>query len=615
MRFASLESVRRSGAVALRRFPLPIACAWAAFAIFDGSIVIGLHHPGWLAAGLMLCLGIPSCFALARWSERRGPGRPALERLLPQLGAVLILAVIAWQWPHWSGAIQWRRYVQLSLLAHALVAFLPYLAVREPNGFWQYNRLLLERFVLATIFATVLMAGLMGALGALSPLFGIGVPGEAFSLVANWAFFVFHPWFFLAGIPEDFESLEARRDYPATVRIFAQFILVPLVAVYQVLLSAYLLKVVVTGKWPSGLIGWLVSAEAIAGMLAILLVHPVRERAENLWVRTFARGFYIALIPSIVMLGLSIGKRVAQYGVTEDRYFVIALTVWLGAVSIYFMVRRDGDIRLIPITLAALACFTFGGPWGAYRTSLASQRARLVRLLEQNGMWNAGKPAPATSELSYRARRDLSSQLTYLLGTHGAAMRPLLGAALAGADSIFDDPDRVSGSERAGRVATRLGFTYVNSWEAASDSGGAFSWNLPWTDTVQATAVDGLSYHVEIDNVFAKFKAGPRSLVIWCDDRGHRLVLGDDHGRGGPLPPVDPVDTLAFASLDSLVAASRAPRAPGAMPPRVELAGPGARGMFQVKYLTGQERPEFHMMGLTGHLYFSLTDTAAITQP
>lgn len=615
MRFTSLESVRRSGAVALRRFPLPIACAWAACAIFDASIVIGRTHPRLFAAGLMLSLGIPTCFALARWSERFGPGRPALARLLPQIGAVLILAVIAWLWPHWSDAIQWRRYVQLSLLAHALVAFLPYLAVREPNGFWQYNRLLLERFVLVTIFATVLMAGLMGALGALRPLFGIDVPGETFGLVATWAFFVFHPWFFLAGIPEDFESLEARRDYPATVRIFAQFILVPLVAVYQVLLSAYLLKVVVTGKWPSGLIGWLVSAEAIAGMLAILLVHPVRERAENLWVRTFARGFYIALIPSIVMLGLSIGKRVAQYGVTEDRYFVIALTAWLGAISLYFVVRRDGDIRWIPITLAALACFTFGGPWGAYRTALASQRARLVRLLEQNGMWTAGKLAPAPRALSYGARRDLSSQLAYLLGTHGDAMRPLLGTALAGADSIFDDPDRVAGSERAERVAARMGFTYMNSWEAASDSGGAFSWNMPGTDTVHATAVDGFAYHVEISNVFAEFKAGSRSLVIWCDDRGHRLLLGDDHGRGGPLPPMDPVDTLAIASLDSLIEASRAPRTPGAMPPRAELAGPGARGMFQVKYLSGHERPEFRMTALTGHLYFSLTDTTAILRP
>ena len=51
---------------------------------------------------------------------------------------------------------------------------------------------------------------------------------------------MFHPWFFLAGIPRDLAALEARRDYPATVSIFARFILVPLVLGAIGLLAAYL---------------------------------------------------------------------------------------------------------------------------------------------------------------------------------------------------------------------------------------------------------------------------------------------------------------------------------------------------------------------------------------
>ena len=47
--------------------------------------------------------------------------------------------------------------------------------------------------------------------------------------------------------------------------------------------------------------------------------------AEHRWVRTYTRGFYVALLPAIVMLWLAIGKRVAQYGITERRYFLIVL--------------------------------------------------------------------------------------------------------------------------------------------------------------------------------------------------------------------------------------------------------------------------------------------------
>src|SRR5262249_8293042 len=154
-------------------------------------------------------------------------------RWLPQLAVVLILAVLVWQWPSWSEAVQVRRYVQLSLFAHALVAFLPYLGVREPNGFWHYNRSLLERFILASIFSGVLDGGLLGAIGSLRPLFGIHVSPKVFELVITWVWLLFHPWFFLSGVPADLRALEERRDYPATVRIFAQFILVPLVVIYQ----------------------------------------------------------------------------------------------------------------------------------------------------------------------------------------------------------------------------------------------------------------------------------------------------------------------------------------------------------------------------------------------
>ena len=609
MRFASLESVRQSAVEGFRRFPAPLACAWGACAIFDGLILAG-GNDRLFAAALVLTLGIPLCFALALLGERR-PADGRWARWLPQLAALLALGALALAWPDWTGAIQWRRYAQLSLLAHALVAFLPYVAVREPNGFWQYNRALLERFVLASIFAAVLFAGLEGALASLRPLFGIKVSAKAFELLATWVWFVFHPWFFLAGIPANFRALEERRDVPGTVRVFAQFILVPLVVVYQALLTAYLVRVVVTGKWPSGLIGWLVSAEAIAGILAILLVHPVRERAENLWVRTFARGFYIALVPSIVMLGLSIAKRVSQYGVTEDRYFVIALTAWLGAISAFFIARRDGDIRWIPITLALLAVVTFGGPWGAYHVSRESQRARLGRLLEDSGMWRGRALVPPTGTVSAQHRKELSAVLVYLLDRHGGpGLAPILGDVLAAADSGVVKPESENGAIRAQRLAARMGFTYMNPWEAATDSGQAFSFVQAGTEPRAANPVAGFDYHVRMDSYVATFKVGSRTLAFWCDDTARRMILSvDTEGRVG-LPSATPVDTLATAPLEPLIAAVRMPRAPGDPLPRAELVGPGAHGVFRVTLLVGTERPEFRVQGLAGDLYFTLTRAA-----
>src|SRR5262245_23408400 len=570
VRFASLDSAISAAARAVGRFPLTLVCAWVACAFFDVVILAnGEGHDRLFYIGVVLTLGIPLCFALALLRERQ-PTASLAVRWLPQVGVLLALAVLAYLWPHWTGDIQWRRYFQLSLLAHALVAFLPYTTVREPNGFWQFNRTLLDRFILASIFSGVLLAGLEGALATLHPLFGIKVSGKAYGLLATWLAFGFHPWFFLAGIPADLAGLEERRDYPATVRVFAQLILVPLVAVYQALLTAYLVKVVITGDWPSGLIGWLVSAEAIAGILAILLVHPVRDLVENLWVRRFARGFYIALIPSIAMLAVSIAKRVGQYGVTEDRYFVIALTAWLGCIATFFIARRDGDIRWIPVTLALLALLTFGGPWGAYHVSLVSQRARFVRLLEQNGMWRHGKLEAPAREVPAAQRKQLSAALVYLLDHHGGkALVSVLGPTLAAADSGVKHPERSGGNVRAQLIASKLGFTFVGEYETVSDSLRAFFFNQEYVTRPAASPVDGLEYHVDVDYTGKAFHVGSRSLVLWCDDAGRRLLLVDDLGHEGRLPPMPPLDTLATAPLAPLVAAARATWAPDRPLPRV----------------------------------------------
>src|SRR5690349_12672044 len=152
MRMTSLESVRQSAAAAFRRFPAPLVCAWAACACFD--IAIFSSKQRFFTAGLLLALGIPLTFA-ATLRRERSPRASFGLRWLPHLVILAVLAVLIAVWPRWTDAIQARRYAQLSLFAHALVAFFPYLGVREPNGFWQYNRALLERFILTSIFGGV----------------------------------------------------------------------------------------------------------------------------------------------------------------------------------------------------------------------------------------------------------------------------------------------------------------------------------------------------------------------------------------------------------------------------------------------------------------------------
>jgi len=409
-----IEAARRTAA----RFPVVLLSAATA----TTAALIVAQSPGdrhRIAEAVLLgaTLGLPLLFALQLIQERHRLGR--VSAILLNLAGMAILSAFAAVWHTWPTEMQVGRYFQLSIAFHLAVAFLPYAGVPEEKGFWQYNRALFLRFLQSGLYSFVLCAGLSIALLAVDKLLGISVPSVAYRRLGIVIAFLFNTWVFLGGVPSDLPALDDSTDYPAGLRIFTRYVLVSLVTVYLVILTIYLGKVIVTRQWPSGWIGYLVTSVAITGILSWLLVRPLEERVEQAWIQVYSRGFFIAIMPSIVMVWLAIWKRVDQYGITERRYFMIVLSAWLAGISLYYAVRRARSIRAIPASLGLVALVTYAGPWGAYHVSQANQTARLEQLLARNDMLAGGKVQRAPRPLSDDDRRRMSSALEYLQRAHG----------------------------------------------------------------------------------------------------------------------------------------------------------------------------------------------------
>ncbi|MGD0483836.1 MAG: DUF4153 domain-containing protein [Gemmatimonadales bacterium] len=550
---------------ALRRFPLVLAAA--ALAAAASVLAIEDVGPEWLHARLITTasLGIPLFLAAALLAERLRH-RAVAQVALGLAGAVLV-AGFFFGWPHWSDPVRFGRYVQLSVAFHLFVVFVPFARTGPRNAFWQYNRVLLERAILSAAFTGTLFLGLDLALVALDKLFGVDVPNTAYPRVWAVIAFVFNTWFFVGGVPEDPAALEERRDYPAVLRVFAQYALVPLVSVYLVILTLYLGKVVVTWDWPSGWIGNLVSGVAAAGIFALLLVHPIAEDAEQRWVATFARQFWIAVLPSIVMLWLALYQRVHQYGITERRYFLIVLSLWLAGLALYYGVTRAKGIRLIPVSLCVVALLTLAGPWGAYAVSEGSQVGRLRAALERNGMFADGTVRRPAREVSADDRAEISAVMRYLLETHGtgaiapwfadtSARRVVLGAGERGRENA-DLIDRW-----ADTVVTRLGVAYVS--RAAARMGALYT-NYQTGDAAELP-VRGFDYLLPIRD---SNKGEPDSVFVATWSRrpfAVRVVRGRD--------------TLVVVPLDSMLARLRE-RDAGRSERMVPQRGPGGLAVLR----------------------------------
>lgn len=463
MRFPSVAALLARARTVLLRFPWPlVAGAIAATAAILGTHAEQYSEEVWARLCLVAMLGIPLTFGIAMLAERRRWS--GMVHTGAVVAGILVLYWFFWTWPGPEQKHLMLRYLQLSAAIHLSVAFLPWWGGGEGPAFWQYNRRLFESFLRSALFSGVLYLGLAVALGALDKLFGVDVEGETYARLWFIIAFVVNTWIFLAGVPETFEELEESDNYPRALKVFTQYILTPLVAIYLVILTAYLVKILITGTWPNGWIGYLVSSVGAVGILGFLLVHPLRLRQDEGWIRTYSRWLFIGLIPAAAMFLMALWKRVGPYGLTELRFLGLLLGAWLLGIALMYTVRREMGIRIIPVSLAIILLLTAFGPLGATAMSVRSQADRIRDISEAGNLRITGDVPGDQPILGDTAVREMSEALRFLLERNAlGTVRELFGQR-AGQLADFD-PDRSDLVDSvANLVMKSLGQSYVNRY-------------------------------------------------------------------------------------------------------------------------------------------------------
>lgn len=524
-RFASVLALARRAWTTFGRFPFVIlsAIGAAAAAIYLAEIefqpdeIAALYYPI-----LMTCiLGISLFLALRLFGESRGWSRTTQFKvaLVGLAGLVFYYAGL----PFPVKGTDVFRYFQLLVGAHLLVAFVPFVGRSAgENGFWQYNRMLFLRIALAVLYSAVLYIGLALAIAACETLLDIDLNGMIYMQLWFTIVFVYGAWFFLAGIPEDIRALESVHDYPAGLRIFTQYVLIPLVVVYLTILYAYMVKILLEWNLPKGWVGYPVIGVAITGMLALLLVYPIRERAENAWIRTYAKYFYWALFPLIGLISVAIATRIDAYGITERRYAVVIATVWLLGIALYFTFWRRRDIRIIPITLCITTLLTAIGPWSATSVSRNSQVQRLQEVLVREDVLVDGALDRTPKTIEFEAEMEISNIVQYLHDVHG------LGSLRA----WYADAERLPEDLSVQLAMESMGLHYISPRRG---TGERFYIEV---DAPQQLSVAGFDYMYRLSEYWGE---SPSELTVRLDTVTELSLRGTIFSVG---PPEDSVARL-----------------------------------------------------------------------
>lgn len=338
---------------------------------------------------MCLGLGISLLFALKMLSQRIG------KAFLLEICGVIFLIGFYFIFPDEKKEfIETHGYIIAItfLLSHLLVSFVPFLDNNKELNFWQYNKNLFVNIFLTAIFTGVLAGGVQLAVLAVDKLFDFDFNDK---LYADLFFFfaIFGSCFiFLLFNEKGLGYLEKDGKYPVILKFFTQFILIPLLFIYVIILYFYSFKILINWQLPRGWVSYLVLAYSIVGILALLLVHPLKENNTKSWVKIFSKVFYFTIIPLIILLFTAIFTRILEYGYTEPRYFVLLLALWLLSIVIYFIFKKNSSIKFIPISLFAFGVFALIFPYlNAFSVSKRSQKSELLKLLNEKQLLSNNK--------------------------------------------------------------------------------------------------------------------------------------------------------------------------------------------------------------------------------
>ena len=384
----SLRRITAGIVSAIANYPLVIIMAVA----LGAESIWLIHHeetdlfdealPWMLAQGM----GISLFFALHTVSRYRKLSRAVTGGILA-LG-IGVLYLIGYHFDYMMSMVFEETMVLevfgYALASHLLVAFLPFFRKNTLNGFWQYNKSLFLRAFTTILYTGVLFAGLSGAIAAIQELFDVEFTGKIFAYLWFVMAFPVSALIFCAGVPlaDDIDALESSSDLPSGLRLFVQFVLLPLVVVYLCILYAYMGKIILSWTLPQGWVTILIMAFSVIGMLAMLLVHPFQQLTEHAWIKVITKNYYRSLLPLLVLQYVAIFTRISDYGFTSARWAVVAITAWLTFITVYKVFFKGKNIILIPYTLCAVAILFLIGPLSHKSISVWSQTAKINRLVK-----------------------------------------------------------------------------------------------------------------------------------------------------------------------------------------------------------------------------------------
>ena len=410
-------SLAKSIYKSIKRFPVTIAfsTAFVVMMIITSEIRSSSAHgltENLNRVSMILALGVPLSLCIKLYFEKKNNYK--LSHIISAfIGEGLILILYYFFLLEDLKMVSTTRYAGVTLALYIAFLFIPYF--KDKENFELYVIKVFGRFFITIIYSAVLYGGLAAILATIDKLLGVKISSNSYYYTFLIVTGIFAPTYFLGGLPTIKNSF-TKENYPNIFRVLVFYIVMPLISIYTLILYIYFAKIIILKQWPVGLVSHLVLWYAVISASVLFFISPIYK--ENSFAKKFMKFFPKLILPLIMLMFFSIGIRVNAYGITENRYYVIVLSLWVFGVMIYFSFAKKFKNIFLPITLSAIMIISvLGGPLSSYSISKSSQNKRLEKMLLSNNMLQDKKIVKASS-ISEKDKNEISSIISYFNSNH-----------------------------------------------------------------------------------------------------------------------------------------------------------------------------------------------------
>ncbi|MEQ3345861.1 DUF4153 domain-containing protein [Peptoniphilus senegalensis] len=305
-----------------------------------------------------------------------------------------------------------KNFIYFTLIAALIVGSAFVGKLNYHKDYVAYVAKILKAFIIANIYSFIVFIGVSGIIFALESLFKFNFADLVYLRVAIFSFILFNVVTFFADFPKVSDSFIDYK-YPKAFKILLVYIITPIVIIYTGILLAYFIKILLLWQIPNNLIVNLVIWFASFAVIYLFFI----SRIDSIdFINKFKIIFPFTLFPLLAMMFFAIYLRIREYGITENRYLVVAGGVWILLSLIYYIFYRDNSNITVPIFLSVIILISGIGPASATSLSVRSQNSRFEKLLKENKML-AGEEIKPNLNIDSDAKNQIIDIVSYMVRT------------------------------------------------------------------------------------------------------------------------------------------------------------------------------------------------------